>query len=92
MSALDDFLNDDEEFLEGSTFHDLGEKYYYGVKQAATELARLRAVEAALTFLLSSRNCWSPQTGVEIPEQISAEFDIGLDGARDIAAALQEAK
>jgi hypothetical protein len=50
MSALDDFLNDDEEFLEGSTFQDLGEKYYYGVKEAAAELARLRAIEAAADF------------------------------------------
>jgi hypothetical protein len=52
MSALDEFLNDDEEWLDGTDTHELGEKYYHGVKEAAAEYKQLRADLAAAVRLL----------------------------------------
>jgi hypothetical protein len=77
MSALDDFLNDDEEFLEGSTFHDLGEKYYYGVKEAAAELQRLRAIEAAATKVIDNISEFGEITGSEYIDALAAALQKG---------------
>ncbi len=43
---------------------------------------------SALRLLLSARDCLAPDGSAEIPEALSASFDIGLDDARAVAAAL----
>ncbi len=51
-------------------------------------LAENERLRAALRLLLSARDCLAPDGGAEIPEALSASFDIGLDDARAVAAAL----
>lgn len=49
---------------------------------------RVEDLEFAVKTLLASHGCLAPNGLAEIPEEISAQFDINLDDATRIAASL----
>ncbi len=60
-------------------------------KRANEAQAALRPLVDALKILLASRKCWSSNE-CEIPEELSAQFDITLDEARSVCSALAKWK
>jgi len=44
----------------------------------------VRWLREQLIILLRSKNCYTDKNDIEIPEELSAQFDIGLDEAREL--------
>ncbi len=58
------------------------------IEHAGRLLAENERLGAALRLLLSARDCLAADGSAEIPEALSASFDIGLDDARALADVL----